>query len=116
MSSFLTFVIPGVPRSVHRHFDTLAVHRGLQCPHSDHREHDSTHLDRAGVDCDDQVEALAPARPPHKPQVRELGHALGEVGVVVAQLRPVVLVIAGAEAHQGPVLYVAQADHLHTHC
>ena len=61
---------------------------------------------------DDQVEALAPAGPPDKPEVSELGHPVPQAGLVVAQLRPVVLVVAGAQGDQGAVLDVTQAHHL----
>ena len=51
----LTFIIPGVPGSVHRHLDALAVDRGL---------------DGAGVQADRQVETLPSPRPSNKPQIR----------------------------------------------
>ena len=51
----LTFIIPGVPRSVHRDLDALAVDRGL---------------DWAGVQGDCQVETLPAPGPSNKPEIR----------------------------------------------
>ena len=70
------------------------------------------YLDRPGVQGDDEVEALSSARSPDKPEVSELGHALNNVRLVVAQLRPVVLVVPSSQAHKGAVLYVTQQYHL----
>ena len=60
------------------------------------------YLDGSGVQGDDQVEALPSPRSADKPEVSELGHALHHVGLVVTQLRPVVLVVSGGQAHQSP--------------
>ena len=64
------------------------------------------------MDGDDQVEALAPPRPAHEPQVGELGHALRQVGVVVPQLSPVVLVIARTQADHRAILYITETHNL----
>ena len=48
------------------------------------------------------------------PEVGELGAALHNVGLVVPQLRPVVLVVPGSESDQSPVLDITQTDHLLT--
>ena len=72
------------------------------------------YLDGSGVQSDDQVEALPSPRSADKPEVSELGHALHHVGLVVTQLRPVVLIVSGGQAHQGPVLNVAQQNNLDT--
>ena len=53
----LTFIIPGVPGSVHRDLDALAVDRGL---------------DWAGVQSYRQVETLPSPGPPHEPEIRSL--------------------------------------------
>ena len=57
MKNLLIFIIPGVPGSVHRHLDALAVDRGL---------------DGACVQGNRQVETLPSPGPSNKPEIRAL--------------------------------------------